>query len=156
MNHSVLFVCTANICRSPMAMGLLQEMTSDDPGIWRIKSAGVWADSGYPAAGNTQKILKEKGIDLKSHRSQPITRELVSNFRLILVMEKNHKEALQIAFPELASRIYLLTEMVDRSADIIDPIGGALVDYEETAFEIQSILKKGWKKIRKLSKEGNS
>ena len=153
MSHTVLFVCTANICRSPMAMGLLKARVAEDEGDWRVESAGVWADYGYPAASNTIKVVRERGVRLEDHLSRPLTGEMLTEFNLILVMEKNHKEALRMAFPELAPRIYLLTEMVDRYEDIVDPIGGTQADFEETASEVEAILTQGFEKISRLSED---
>lgn len=152
MKSSVLFVCTANICRSPLAMGLMTKQVSQSLDNWQIESAGVWASAGYPAARNTLQVLENRGIDISNHRSRPITPELISEFDLILVMERNQKEALQAAFPEFADRIYLLSEMIDQHTDIIDPIGGTLFDFEDTAQEIETILSEGILKILKLVK----
>ena len=146
---SVLFVCSANICRSPMAVGLLQAKVSDVD--WRIESAGVWAQPGYKAARNTLKVLKQRGIDLSVHRSQPITKELVQEFDLILTMESGHKEALRAAFPQDASRIYMLSEMAGSRLDIIDPIGRTMADFEDTALEIDAFLDQGFAKIQSLT-----
>jgi hypothetical protein len=66
-------------------------------------------------------------------------------------METNHKEALRFEFPDLADRIYLLSEMVDRDFNIADPIGGAYSDYEKTAIEIAQILQEGFDRIVALS-----
>jgi protein-tyrosine-phosphatase len=151
MTHSVLFVCTANICRSPMAMGLMLAKVQGSADEWNIASAGVWADPGYPPAVNTLRVLEARGIELRAHRSRQITPEMVHAHELILVMERNHKEALRAAFPEKAGRIFLLTEMVDRRDDIVDPIGGSLADYQDTAQEIEAILAEGFENILRLA-----
>ncbi|MBN2549980.1 MAG: hypothetical protein JXB15_12530 [Anaerolineales bacterium] len=150
--HSVLFICSANICRSPMAMGLLKIKVKDEADDWKIESAGIWAYSGDPAAVNTQIIIKARGGDVSSHRSQPITTSLVEAFNLILVMERGHKEALRAAFPEYAPRIFLMSEMIGESLDIADPVGHPLEDYEHTSREIDLILDQGFEKISQLSK----
>lgn len=136
-----------------MAMGLLNYLTENDPEDWVIESAGVWALENQQAADNTQKLLLEKQIDLNSHRSRPVNLALIKEFNLILVMERNHKEALQSAFPEYRSKIYLLSEMVGRQNEIIDPVGGTLSDYKATEIEIENILLQGFSEIKKLSKE---
>jgi protein-tyrosine-phosphatase len=69
---------------------------------------------------------------------------------LILVMERNHKEALQAAYPKLAYKIYLLAEMVGMSHDILDPIGGSAADYEDTAAELELLLTDAFPRIEKL------
>lgn len=134
-----------------MAMGLLKLKVMDEADNWKIESAGVWAYSGDPAAVNTQIIIKARGGDVSSHRSQPITVSLVESFNLVLVMERGHKEALRAAFPEYANRIFLMSEMVGENLDIADPVGHPLEDYEHTAMEIELILDQGLEKISQLS-----
>jgi protein-tyrosine-phosphatase len=149
--RSVLFVCAANICRSPMAMGLFSAQVLPDASDWQIASAGVFAPAGYPAAQNTLAVLNQRGIDLSQHRSSQITQEMMQTFNLILTMEPGQKEALQIAFPKQALRVYLLTEMIGENWEIVDPIGGSLVDFEETAREIQHLLTAGYERICSLA-----
>lgn len=148
---SILFVCTANICRSPMAMGLLRNMVKNQPDMWTIESAGTWAPEGEPAAQRTQLVLRELGIDLQDHLSRQVNRGMLSQFNLILVMERGHKEALQIEFPQLAQRVYLLSEMIDANFEIQDPIGMSTSDFMQTRDEISQILTNGFGKISKLA-----
>ena len=149
--HSVLFVCTANICRSPMAMGLMQKMVEDSANQWRIESAGTWAIDGEPAAINTLKVLEDRGIDIHKHRSRFVTLDMMRQFKLILTMERGHKEALQVEFPAHAGQVRLLSELVDGVFDIHDPIGGPLESFQETAEEIDQILSDGFDSISVLS-----
>ena len=149
--HSVLFVCAANICRSPMAMGLLRSIIDDQEENWIVESAGVWALENQPAARYTQSLLNQRGVDLSKHSSKLVTFEMVDNFNLILVMERNQKEALRTAFPKQAPKIFMLSEMVGETDEIVDPIGGTLSDFKSTAQEIDHILKKGFIKISRLS-----
>ncbi len=150
--NSVLFVCTANICRSPMAEGLLKIITRDREEQWEIQSAGVWAYNDQPAAINTIKILEEYGIDLSDHRSKSITEDLLEDFYLILVMERNHKETLEIAFPDRLSKIFMLGELDGSMKDIQDPIGGSIEDFRSMAEQINTILVNQFEMIYKLSK----
>lgn len=149
--NSVLFICSANICRSPMAMGLLRSMVEDSSDQWKIESSGVWDMGDQPAALNTQLVLQERGIDLNDHASHTITGTMLSEFNLVLVMEDIHKEVLKLAFPEYTDRIYMLSEMVGEFYDIVDPIGGSLADFEETALEMERILTEGFEKISILA-----
>jgi protein-tyrosine phosphatase len=151
--HSVLFVCTANICRSPMAMGLLRKLTETDQSNWSIDSAGVWAVPGLLASEFAQLALAEKGIDISDHRSKAVTSDLLDNFKLILVMERRHKEVLWSVFPDHRSRILMLTELNDKVEDIADPYGMTLHDYEFTAQKLEQIIQEGIHRIINLSNE---
>jgi protein-tyrosine-phosphatase len=146
---SVLFVCKANICRSPLAMALFRhrlEQQGELPG-WRIESAGTWAMEGEPPALKSIMLLGRRGINLRSHRSRTVSRELLQSFDLILTMERGHKEALRAEFPEIASRTFLLTEMVGENRDIIDPMGGSLEAFELTIRDLEDIFERGQAEI---------
>ena len=148
---SVLFVCTANICRSPMAMAIWQYKVADEFRNWVIESAGTWALVGEPAAQNTQFVLANMGLDVGSHRARSVSRELLGQFKLILTMERGHKEALQTEFPEARERVYLLSEMIDEKFDIRDPYRGPIIEYQDTEKEIEKILSQGYERICELS-----
>jgi protein-tyrosine phosphatase len=151
---SVLFVCTANICRSPMAAALFKNKLEKEGELrrWRIESAGTWARNGFPAAEKSRVLLDERGLSLESHLSRAITQKLMGQFDLILTMERGQKEALRVEFPEVADRIYLLTEMVGEYSDINDPIGGPQADYEKTIEELEEIFERGYSRILKLAR----
>ena len=148
---SVLFVCSANICRSPMAMAIFQSRVAREPGRWLVESAGTWAPEGAPASVISQMVLAERGLDLSNHRSRRVSREIINSFDLVLTMEDGHKEALQIEFPEMAERIYLLSEMIGLKYNIADPMGGIDDDFRSTANEITQILTDGYEKILQLA-----
>lgn len=151
--HSVLFICTANQCRSPLAEGLLRLQVGLDNPDWQISSAGTWAYDGTPATQNSVVVLKERGLDLSNHSSRTVNGEMIADHRLVLTMEKGHKEALRVEFPKLAGRIYLLSEMIDQVFEIADPVGRPLAEYQATARDIESILTRGFDKISRLSDE---
>ena len=134
-----------------MAMGLFQDKVKDELGDWKIGSAGTWAVEGEPAMGFVQKLLLQKGIDIREHRSAQVTEELLNQYNLILTMERGHKEGLRIEFPAKAGRIYLLSEMVGQIFDIPDPVGGPPAEYEATLRDIDQLLTKGFERINLLA-----
>jgi len=149
---SVLFVCTGNLHRSPMAEYLFKDKIGDTPG-WLITSAGNYTRNGMRTTREVLTVLKEYDIDASSHRSRLITRRLLSNHILVLCLASNHKEALQAEFPDLKDKVYLLSEMVGKTASVDDPIGGPLVEYEAAAREINDYLTEGLEKIIKLASD---
>ena len=149
--YSILFICSANICRSPMAEGLFQIKVRGQTGPWRIESAGVWGMDGSPAADNTLRVLLKRGIDLSSHLARQVTLDLASQFNLILTMERGHKEALNAAMPQISRRVFVLSEMAGKAYDIPDPIGGDVAEFEDTARELERIFERGWERICQLA-----
>jgi protein-tyrosine-phosphatase len=150
---SILMVCTANICRSPMAEAILKRLVSNrsDADHWHIESAGTWAMDGYPAAELSQYVMQSLGMDITSHKSQPVRLALIQRFDLILTMENNQKDGLISEYWEYADRIFMLSEMVGLIMDVSDPIGGRVDDYEGTAHLIERLLSDGLERIFQLA-----
>ena len=139
---SVLFVCTANIIRSPMAEAFLKQQVGDriQPQTWEVSSAGTWAQAGHPSHKIPLELMGELGIDMRGHRSREVNESLLAASDIILVMEQGHKEALCAEFPKHAEKIFLLSEVGGKIRDIVDPVGGSLVDYKATLVEIRNYL----------------
>lgn len=152
---SILMVCTANICRSPMAEGLVRKTLFEQARFkdWYVSSAGTWAVEGQPASSKTRLVLQKRGLDLSAHRSRSVTKDLLVTSDIILTMERGHKEALVSEFPTVAGKIFLLSELIGFNRDIVDPIGGDLADFEDTAREIEAILIKAQDRIYDLGTE---
>ena len=155
--HSILFVCTANMCRSPMAEVLFEEIVRNEGEAeeWWIDSAGVSAFDGEQATNNTRLVAAERELDLSPHRSKLTSRAVVEPFSLVLVMEERHRLMLREAFPDLSDRIYLLTEMIGRTEDVHDPIGTDIANYRAMAEEVNTALTEGLNRIRELSTGGD-
>lgn len=134
-----------------MAMAIFQEKLGERAHNWRVESAGTWTRDGEPAAPRVISLLAGRGLDLREHRSRGITPDLMSPFNLILTMERGHKEALQVEFPQHARRVFLFSEMVGSVFDIRDPIGGSMDDFRESLAEIERILTNGFDRIRELA-----
>ncbi len=152
--RSVLFVCMANICRSPMAAALLQaRLHNEQPDWqdWRVDSAGTWALDGEMAAKNSRQVMNERGLDITSHRARTVTEAMLKEYDLILTMEPGQKEALRIEFPSAAGRVFLLDEMGGGTSAIDDPYGGPLDGYRKAAEMIDQMLARGMQRIIELA-----
>ncbi|MEW9671213.1 low molecular weight protein arginine phosphatase [Ammoniphilus sp. 3BR4] len=148
---NLLFVCTGNTCRSPMAEGLMKRLAEQENLSVEIKSAGVAAASGTPASAHTATILKNRGVELE-HASQPVTPELVKWADLILTMTYSHKQVVNRQFPEAQEKVFTLKEYIGEMGDldVMDPFGGSLEVYRETESELEMALLKLKQKIDKI------
>jgi protein-tyrosine-phosphatase len=135
-----------------MAEGLMRRKLEreDCAHEFRAASSGVWTIDGRPATESAIMVMAELGIDIRSHRSRLLTDRIVENAALILTMTHSHAEAIRAEFPEHKSRVFLLSEMVGYGYDIEDPIGGSLLDYEETAQEIEALIETGYERMMQL------
>lgn len=137
----ILFVCTGNLCRSPMAEALFRHRMGEDSG-WEAASAGTYATYGSPASENAVEAVRELGVDLSGHHSQPLTAELVEAADLIVVMTAEHRFHLLQDFPEVGNRVFLIKSFGTSKvpADVSDPYGGSLNTYKRIRDEIDRAL----------------
>ncbi len=127
---NLLFVCTGNTCRSPLAEVIANHSLANRG--WthvRVESAGVGAVWDAPASEGSQKAAVEIGLDLSGHRSQPLTRELVERADVIFAMTPSHVQAVEMMGGE--DKVSLITEFVGEAAGepIADPLGGPPEEY---------------------------
>lgn len=138
--RSLLFVCTGNICRSPMAEWLFRKLLQDRPlPEVHVRSAGFIALPGNPATHLATVVAGEHGVDLTQHRAQPLTSSLIREADLILVMEPGHRWELLYHRPEAAPKVFLLCHFApcgDRDRAIADPYG---MDAEAYRFCFQQV-----------------
>jgi len=155
VKRSVLFVCSANQCRSPMAMALFADLVKKKhhPDEWRIESAGCWAMAGMPATSNAAEAVRKLGLNLDDHRAQPVTDWLLKQFQLVLCMEMEHKTTLRRNYPEHAGKIYLLSEMSSHLQEIDDPVGQSIERYSSTIGKISQFLDAGYPRICELTNQ---
>ena len=146
---AVLFVCTANRFRSPIAAAAFQKKLMDE-GIegWQVGSAGAWTDPGLPPARDAVQAARQLGVSLDGHASCLVNAALLSGYDLILVMEMGHKEALESEFPAVQNRVFLLSEVVDgMHYDIPDPALSEEGSPQEIANEVCNLVWKGFSSI---------
>ncbi len=131
----VLFVCTGNVCRSPLAEMLFREQVRQR-GDYVVGSAGVGALPGQTASRHTADLLQERGLDPSGFRSRQLTRELMEQATHVFAMAEHHLLAIEEDFPDLSDRTYLVTEFTAddriRGRDVVDPIGMGRGAYEAT------------------------
>lgn len=137
---SVLFICTGNICRSPMAEGLMRHWTG---GTVEVASAGLGAGRGQPPSAHAVDVLKREGVDISGQRSQPVSAELLERADYIFTMTQDHLDMLLLLFPEMGPKMRLL-RFADAAkggrADVTDPIGGSRQTYESCKEDIKRAL----------------
>ncbi len=137
---TVLFVCTGNVCRSPMAEGIFRHAVQGR-GSYRVLSAGLGALDGQPPSGYAIRAAKELGIDISSQRSRMLTPELVAQADYIFGMTHSHVDTVTLLYPQAAEKTFLLREFDETldtfEKDISDPIGGSYEVYVNCRDQIE-------------------
>jgi protein-tyrosine-phosphatase len=138
---TILTVCTANICRSPMAAALLQHALAAQPEPLRslkVTSAGVAARGGDRGSENSVIALKKVGLDIAGHISRPLTQQMLDEALLVLGMTESHRAMIQLQAEPVPKHLYLFREFMPQRGDkeIGDPFGGPLKVYESARDEL--------------------
>jgi protein-tyrosine phosphatase len=161
--RTLLFVCTGNTCRSPMAEHLFRKRVGP-ASVWRSGSAGLMAMEGASASPEAIEAMREEKIDLRDHRSRRLTPELVRAADLVVVMTGRHRADLLRCHPDAAGKTRLMTSFGEgEPADIADPIGSDVWVYRRVRDQLESAvanlilyLCQTWGAPAALSPENNS
>jgi protein-tyrosine-phosphatase len=129
----VLFVCSGNTCRSPLAVLALRAELGEDGAAIEIDSAGTAAAGGEPASAGSLRVAAASGFDLSGHRARPVTRERVRDADFVFVMSPSHRPAVE-ALGAPPGRVHVLSEWPapgDPGLPVFDPFGASFEAYEE-------------------------
>src|SRR5512145_1857297 len=136
----ILFVCTGNTCRSPLAAAVARARLAGQP--FEAHSAGTSAVDGESASALAARVAADAGLDLGDHRARAVTREMVDDAVLVLAMTRAHAEALRRLAPEAGARVHELCDYAGSSmaGGVTDPAGGDLATYRRCLEQIRVLV----------------
>ena len=143
---NIVFVCTGNTCRSPMAEGFARHYLSSEQGADCVISRGLFVAPGSVVSANSVLAMKEHGIDISHHIPTAFSSKDIANTDIVLTMTSSHSDYVKKIFPEYSHIIFSLSEYLDVD-DISDPYGCEPDVYINCAHEIQEAIKKLVKKL---------
>lgn len=139
----LLFICSGNTCRSPMAKGLfikhLEERNPELKGKIEVVTAGTSPISGEGASSGAMVVMKEVGVDLSCHVTQPVTAEMLTQADWIMTMTRDHRDYLTRIYGK-NDKLYTLYEFLGQDKDVLDPYGGDEDSYRASRNELGQLM----------------
>ena len=155
---SVLFVCTGNTCRSPLAARILKSRIKEK--AWkgfRVSSAGTGAMEGGRASVGTEGAARRMGLSMAGFRSKPLSRSRVARADLILTMSPHHKTDIDMRWPDAAAKTYVLSEYTGSGrGSIADPVGGFDDAYQSCASDLGDEIERLLPKLKRAAERSRS
>jgi protein-tyrosine-phosphatase len=139
----IVFVCTGNTCRSPMAEGMLREAI---PAFWgediTVSSAGTYAWDGQPPSSLATTVMQEKGIDISGHKARLVTPDIINKASLVVALTAGHMAIMKSTVPGAGEWMIVLGELDPgrEDPDVEDPIGGDIDDYRAARDDIAGLI----------------
>ena len=150
----ILFICTGNTCRSPMAAGYFKSLlNTEETKRVEVLSAGTFAGNGEPASANSIRSARNLGIDISDHKSSPLTSELAESADIIVAMTESHRHAIGAISPAALAKTRLMSQLSEIGDDVSDPFGGNAEMYDECLKSMIPGLKALYVEIKKKLKE---
>ncbi len=156
--NSVLFVCTGNMYRSPIAAEVFRSALAQigKDMDWHIDSAGTWTVEGKPIPPQAAQIARALGVQVEGHKTRMLNRQMMEEYDLILVMEHGHLEALRAEFPFAQNKVRLLSEVLSGFGyDIPDPAASPL-EAQNILQEMSNMIRHGAANIYNAAMQHNT
>lgn len=132
---NIVFICTGNTCRSPMAEGFFKNMGGEQKTGLKAQSAGIFTQDGLSSSQNAMVATKELGIDISNHKSKQITKDMLNDAKYIVCMTGAHYDKIVDMCPQVEDKVFTLAQ-----TDISDPFGSDIQTYRDCAMQIKEAV----------------
>ena len=153
---SLLFVCTGNVCRSPMAEALFRgqlRRVGKERAVW-VRSAGIQALEGRPATDHAVEAMEHMGLNIRGHRARTLSQMDLDRADLVLVMTSDNAHAITRSFRRCESKLFRLSEIIGKDLDIKDIYGESNYIYATCAALLAETIEQGFDRIMSMMEDG--